>query len=841
MGEVYRARDPRLGRDVALKIVASHAEGQVDRFGRFEQEARAVAALNHPHVLAVHDVGSENGVAYVVFELLEGQTLRERLAQGPIPPRKAVEYGVQISRGLAAAHARGIVHRDLKPQNLFLTSDGQIKILDFGLAKLTESSDPDVDAAATRTATGDGLVVGTAGYMAPEQARGQKADARSDVFALGAILYEMLTGQPAFGGDTIADRLSAILHHDPPELASAERDAVSPGLERVVRRCLEKDREERFQAARDVAFALEAIGGSREGMEVAEAPPRLLRRPLRTVALVTAGATVLVGGAFAAGIFLGSSRSSPRIPVFKQLTFRRGMVRDARFTADGNTVAYSAIFDGNAAETYSMRLDRPEALPLGLPPSRLVGLSSTGEMALILGKQGERRAEWVGTLARMPLSGGAPREVLDQVYWADWSPDGQDLAVVRAVSGQLQLEYPIGTTLQRPLADLKYSSFEMRVSPRGDRVAYTSDKGVVIVDRAGDVRTLETSQLNGLAWDPAGDAVWVSDIFGQSCELWRLGLTGGRRLAARLSGAVALLDASRDGRLLVHTGFERQGIRGRARGEAAERDLGVFTYSLVAGLSADGSHVLAWDSTEPGVALSGAVYLRSLLGGPPIRVADGWPLAFSPDGKWVLMNPPEGGRDRLVLVPTGPGTPNTLDTGALVSFGSSFVAFPGGGSFLDSTHFLIDATVPGRRPRTFLLDLTAGKPVPVTPEGALAVHGTQAEGEVLGIEEDRAMAWYPLRGGEPRRVKARLPAGVMAVGATADRRNVLFVFEDNVPGRLDRLDLTTGRRTPWKVLMPEDPAGVVGIQPPMVTPDLSAYAYSYTRYLQDLYLVDGLR
>jgi eukaryotic-like serine/threonine-protein kinase len=230
MGEVYRARDPRLGRDVALKIVASAGERDADRLRRFEQEARAVTALNHPHVLAVHDVGSENGVSYVVFELLDGHTLRARLAHGPIPPRKAVEYGLQIGRGLAAAHSRGVVHRDLKPENVFLTSDGQIKILDFGLAKLTDVPEGELLEAATLTATDPGLAVGTAGYMSPEQARGKKADARSDVFALGAILYELLSGHPAFGGDTRADRLSAVLNHDPPDIASLTREPVSPGL-----------------------------------------------------------------------------------------------------------------------------------------------------------------------------------------------------------------------------------------------------------------------------------------------------------------------------------------------------------------------------------------------------------------------------------------------------------------------------------------------------------------------------------------------------------------------------------------------------------------------------------
>ena len=287
----------------------------------------------------------------------------------------------------------------------------------------------------------------------------------------------------------------------------------------------------------------------------------------------------------------------------RQLTFRRGMILDARFTADGNTVAYSALFDGNPAETYSVRLDGPEALPLALPPSHLMGISSTGEMAVVLGRPGERRVEWVGTLARMPLSGGAPREVLDDVFSADWSPDGQELAVVRRVSGQLQLEYPIGTLLQRPLAEQGYAAWEMRVSPRGDRVAYTAGHGVVVVDRGGKVTTLESNPPVGLAWDPAGDAVWFFTRYaGQTgSDLSRLGIDGrSRRTVARFVGTVMLLDVSRDGRFLVHTGFERTGIRARARGQSAERDLGVYAASFVGGLSGDGGQLVIWENTHPG-------------------------------------------------------------------------------------------------------------------------------------------------------------------------------------------------------------------------------------------------
>ena len=260
MGEVYRARDPRLGREVAIKVLPESFAQDADRLKRFEQEARAAGVLNHPNITAVYDIGSAEGAPYIVTELLEGETLRARLGPGALSPRKAIDYAVQIAKGLAAAHEKGIVHRDLKPENLFVTRDGRIKILDFGLAKLTQPGEKgEKSEAPTATAgTEPGVVLGTMGYMSPEQVRGHAADARSDIFAFGAILYATLAGQRAFRGDTAADTISAILTREPPDLTQTNRD-IHAGLDRIVRHCLEKNPEERFQSAHDIAFALDAL------------------------------------------------------------------------------------------------------------------------------------------------------------------------------------------------------------------------------------------------------------------------------------------------------------------------------------------------------------------------------------------------------------------------------------------------------------------------------------------------------------------------------------------------------------------------------------------------------
>ena len=258
MGEVYRARDTRLGRDVAIKILPSSVSDDPDRLWRFEQEARAAGSLNHPNILVVHDIGDHDHAPYVVCELLEGTTLREQLTGAPLPARRAIDYAIQIARGLAAAHERGIVHRDLKPENLFVTRDGRVKILDFGIAKLAEREPAESGDALTEHAETDpGLVLGTVGYMSPEQVRGQRVDHRSDIFSFGAVLYEMLAGKRAFKRDSSVETLNAILTDEPPDFPTA--DGTAPALDRVVRHCLEKSPEQRFQSARDVAFALEGV------------------------------------------------------------------------------------------------------------------------------------------------------------------------------------------------------------------------------------------------------------------------------------------------------------------------------------------------------------------------------------------------------------------------------------------------------------------------------------------------------------------------------------------------------------------------------------------------------
>jgi eukaryotic-like serine/threonine-protein kinase len=456
MGEVYRARDARLGREVALKILPAAFASDPDRVRRFEQEGRAAAALNHPNIVVIYDVGSQDGVFYVATELLEGETLRERLAGPVLPVRKAIEYGIQIARGLAAAHAKGITHRDLKPENLFLTKDGLVKILDFGLAKYSASKPTGASPTELATQpieTDPGKVLGTVGYMAPEQVRGQVADARADLFSLGVVLYEMVSGKRAFTGESGVEVMNAILKQEPPDLDAA----LPPALDRMIRRCLEKKPEERFESARDLAFALESISGTSSGTQRAPEKPR--RRYAWVIALA-AGACVV-----ALAFIAGRQTSRALTPSFQRVTFRRGFIDNGRFANGGKTIAYSASWDGNPYRVYSTLAENAESRDLGIVNARLLAVSPTDEMALALTP---RMGPSFGTLARAPTSGGAPREVADDIAGADWTSDGKRLAVVRARAGFQQLEFPIGNALYQTTGGIG----SPRISPKGDLIAF---------------------------------------------------------------------------------------------------------------------------------------------------------------------------------------------------------------------------------------------------------------------------------------------------------------------------------------------------------------------------------
>jgi len=659
MGEVWRARDTRLGRDVAIKVLPASFSADADRLRRFEQEARAAGILNHPNITAVFDVGeSEDGSPYVVQELLEGETLRHELAGGKFSPRRAIEHAIQIAHGLAAAHEKGIVHRDLKPENVFVTADGRVKILDFGLARMTHAEEASPQATNLPTATPGtepGMVLGTLGYMSPEQVRGRPADARSDIFSFGAILYEMLAGKQAFKGDSAADTMSAILREDPPDL-SVTNENVPPGLERIVRHCLEKSPERRFQSARDLAFDLEALSSDSAPRRPADVPRREGRSGRIPAALAIAAVALLL--MVPAAFWLGRRSGAPPIPAFRQLTFRRGSIRGARFTSDGQTVVYAAAWEGKPLAIYSMRTDSQDASPVDLPGGAdLLAVSRSGEAALQLGRRSIEPYVSSGTLSVAPIGGGqAPRERLQGVQWADWSPDGSRLAIVRDAGGRNRLESPVGTVLYETAGWIGSPRF----SPQGDTIALIDHWGrlgdlglIVVVDLPGHARTISEgwSSIQGLAWAPGGKEVWFTGTKSAGNRaLYAASRSGELRLVYRQTGSLTLADVSSKGEVLLVDEDLRLGIVSRAPGEPAERDSSYLDFSAVRALSSDGKLVL-FDEASEGGGEEGSIFLRKTDGSPPVRLGAGFSMAFSPDGKSVLAGTP---RDLLEL-PTAAG------------------------------------------------------------------------------------------------------------------------------------------------------------------------------------------
>jgi Tol biopolymer transport system component len=831
MGEVYRARDPRLGRDVALKVLPDEAAANPRRLSRFQREARAVASLNHPHILAVHDIGSEGGVCYVIFELLEGETLRQRLTTGPLPARKVVDYGVQVCRGLSAAHERGVVHRDLKPENLFITAGGHLKILDFGLAKLTgPDADGDPSHVETHTApTEAGHVMGTAGYMSPEQARGRPADARSDIFAVGAILYEMLSGHRAFPGNTIAETLAAVLHSDPDEI---ETDGVPQGLEQVVRRCLEKNPDERFQSAHDLGLALEMLSGptaSRPGSgqqrtrdATGLGPTSRLWKRLAAVSLVA----VAAGGGYA----LGRHRAaSVEPPAFEQVTFRRGAIFSARFVPPrGDTIVYGAAWQGAPVEVFSTTLGESEARTVGFSPATVLAVSTRGELALSL------EPRWVysdvrpGVLARVPLSGGTPRRLLAEVNAADWDPEGRELAVVRLTSGGSRIDFPPGTTLY----ETKGIVNGLRVSPDGKRLAFIEhDEGgarVMTLVPGSEPRVLSAGwngKQGGLAWSPSGREVLFSlaRSMEEPAHLHAVDLEGRLRLVLRVPGGVWLEDVSRDGRvLLAHTNFRMQLRAGETEG-GVERDLSWHAHSYVTDIAPDGRQVLFLDG--PGL------YLRAIDGSPAVRLGrDLDPGALSPDGTRVVAM--GGDHDRVLIVPTREGETVRLPNGT-VKYYDQATWMP------DGQHLLLSAEDGGGE-RVFLQGIGAGAPQPVTPTGFSGACPAPDGVRFVARGPAGSIVVYSLQGAAPRAVPGDHHDRKL-LRWSADGRWLFAYRQGDLPGRLYRIDLATGTEEVVRTLMPPDPTAIWRIHPVVVSPDGRHYAYTAIQDLSQLYVYTGLR
>jgi eukaryotic-like serine/threonine-protein kinase len=840
MGEVYRAKDPRLGRDVAIKVLPPSFAQDADRLRRFEQEAKAAGVLNHPNLTAVHDIGSHEGAPYVVQELLEGETLRAALAGGRLSARKAIDYSLQIAHGLAAAHEKGIVHRDLKPENLFVTSDGRVKILDFGLAKLThvEEGGPATNLPTATAGTEPGVVLGTLGYMSPEQIKGRAADARSDIFSFGAILYEMLSGRRAFHGDSAGETMAAILKEDPPDLSVTNQN-ISPGLERIVRHCLEKNPEQRFHSAHDLAFDLEALSGvSASALTGAKAAGSSVGRG-RAFALAGAAALALL--ALAAGYALGHrgpADAPPAAVVYTQLTYRQEPIFNARFSPDGKTIVYSAAPTGSAPQIYTLRPDYPGTSPPGQPEMTLLSISSKGELAVLTHPQYLRHSVFFGTLARMPLEGGAPREIVNAVREADWAPDGSDLAIIHDVDGHDRLEFPIG----KVLAETGGYFSNPRFSRHGDAIAFFEhplrfdDRGsVCVVDLAGHKKVLSEGYAaeEGLAWSSDGREILFSGGASYSdFAIYAVTPEGKRRNAVQSAGGLTILDVAPDGRWIVSRDDQWREIPTLGAGQERERNLAWLEQGYCVAITPDGKTLLFTEESSR-VGKSYSTCLRQTDGSPVVRLGDGAAGDITADGKLVLSIVPTDPA-QLVLYSTGAGQPRKLDRGGLVAYESA-VFFPDGRRILACGHEA------GHAVRCYVQDVEGGKPRALTPEGTTDGLVSPDGLQVLVRDSGGNLKIYPVDGAAPRAVAGSTPGD--AVGRwSADGKSLLVSdYFASVPLQIERLDLATGRREPYRQLGPADPVGAVQIYPIALSADGRSYAYSLRRMTSHLFLASGAR
>ncbi len=894
MGAVYRAEDTRLGRHVAIKVLTNVTLSDRERLVRFEQEARATGMLNHPNLLTIYDVGNSQGTPYLVSELLQGETLRDRLNKGAIPPRKTVEIALAVANGLGAAHEKGIVHRDLKPENIFLTREGRVKILDFGIAKLSAIGGGD-GPAFKPAATEPGMVLGTVGYMSPEQVRGENVDPRTDIFALGTILYEMLCGQRAFKRGSSIETLSAILKEEPPELAQVA-PGVPSALDRLVQRCLEKNRDQRFQSARDLAFNLETMTnfsshGTLSGLNAQPVPPvpsaaqipiathaPTVRTPVKTMGgvprvtqtsslrprpaeraktstehrapspapiqeprqrvsapLLAVLFVVSVAGAAFGGWYLAHRLSATtQEVVFHRLTFRRGDVRSARFSPDGDTIVYSGAWEGQPNEIYVASRQSPEARPLGINDADILSISKSTELAILLRRD---RLTNRGTLARVPLAGGMPREIANEVLQADWSPDGSQLAIIRFAKNQFRLEYPIGTVKYETPRDIR----DLRVSPDGTRVAFLEPHGgamdlVVVTGTSPETIARGWSHgATGLAWSPNGKEIWITGTdTGSPPSLYAVPLEGETRLVSRLTGSMRLFDISSAGRVLLANGMWRAGLLYKGASDTNERDMSWLDWSILADLSQDGRTIL-FNETREGGGRGSAIYLRRVDSPAPVHIGDGYGDALSPDGKWILAH----NGPKLMLLPAGPGEAHEIKVVGNFDLG--------GAEWLpDSRHVIIGGALPKAGYRILLIDTLDESVLPLSPENVWGNTGIRALAisndarYVAGMTADETIALYSTDGSGAKAVPG-VERGEVPIEWTSDG-TALYVYKPNaLPSRVFKVNITTGARELWKEFALADPAGVYKIAPIMMTRDGSAYAYNALRTTSDLYVAEGLR
>lgn len=838
MGEVYRAKDTRLKREVAIKILSGQDVIDPEREQRFQREAQAASALNHPNILVVHDVGRENGTSYIVSELVDGESLRKVIDKGQQSVKYLLDVAVQIADGLSAAHQAGITHRDLKPENIMVNRNNRVKILDFGLAKLrTSEIGNEDDITVSRNISQTGIIRGTVSYMSPEQASGKHIDFRSDQFSFGLILYEMATGKKAFIRNSPAETLSAIINEEPVAISSMNSKIPLP-LRWLTERCLAKDPRQRYDSTLDLYHELRNL---RDHLSETTSPLevttfRQISRPIRLSHIMMMG-TILLSLLYLA-FFVGRKTAvveeavEKPLPMYQQLTFRRGNINSARFTPDGNTVIYSAAWEADPYKIFSMRPGSPESMPLALPPAKLFSVASTGELAVLLEQN---------ILAQVPLLGGTPREILRNVYAADWSQQDGKLLVAQSTGTKRRIEFPIG----KLLFESSGLGAHPRVSPKGDFIAF-ADPDLVVVDASGKETRFGVHAIHGLAWSPTGDEIWVvsteegtKDLPQRvSSALRVVNLQGEFRTIMETPARMELHDLSGNGEALFSLGTVRVECRGTPTGQTEERDFTWFDGSFAFSLSADGRMMLI---REIGVAggEQGLVYVRRTDNdSPPVLIGEGLSMALSPDGSSVLAlkfgDPPV-----MKVLPVGQGSVRSLAPGKITKY-----AYRGAAFFPDGKRVLLRGMEPGHGWRLYTQNIDEGEPLPVTPDDVVdtpgLINAISPDGKlIVAVARDQNLYAYPVEGGTPNQIPG-FQSEDSVIRWSADGKSLYVYNREVFPIRIYRLNISTGRRDLWKEIFPPDQAGVPWGAVVLLTADGKNYFYSYNRELNNLYLAKGL-
>jgi serine/threonine protein kinase len=828
MATVYLAEDLKHNRKVAVKVLKPELAVAIGA-ERFLAEIKTTANLQHPHILALHDSGEVNGTVFYVMPYIDGESLRDRLnREKQLPVDDAIRIAGEVADALEYAHERGVIHRDIKPENILLQR-GHAVVADFGIALAASKT-----GGARMTETG--MSLGTPTYMSPEQAMGaREVDSRTDIYSLGCMLYEMLAGEPPFVGPTAQSIVAKVITESPKSL-TAQRHTVPSHVDASVQKALEKLAADRFATAGAFAESLRDSSASLRDTDSRAMQSATASRPASRNALqwgfAALGVVAVVAGAYAVGHRSGSGNSAAVLSM-QQKTYGAQTIFSARYTTNGEAIVFSAAEGGSIPAIYNLTSAYPLPRRVSDSATDLLAVSSKDEMAVLIGVAYSHHRVFTGTLARMPVSGGTPRELLTSVHDADWSPDGSQLAAIHEVNGKDRLEYPIGTVLYETAGYLS----DMRMSADGQRIAFAEhpekgdDRGMVaVVDLKGGhkVLTPQYLSLEGLAWSTRdNNIVFSASVGGGLLTVSQVSLGGDVYPGTPAVGNAVIQDIARDGRRLIMRSdyFKRIWVK-RANDRIAS-DVSWLDISFFPILSSDGSLLVFGDGSDA-AGEHYATMLRRTDGSPAVRLGDGAVLGMSRDKQWVMSALPTA-PVQLMLYPTGAGTARRLDAGEFV--GISTAAFAG-------SDVIVCANEPRHSSRCYVRPLANGTFKPFTPEGVSGVIAS-GDGQYIVAMTGDGYRQFAIKGGTSQIVPG-LTLSDQLIRYSPDGNSLWIMRRYSQPIRVEQLDIKTGARS---ALLPEfsmPRAGVLSVPEVTLADDPKSYAYMERENTSYLFEMKGM-